>query len=475
LRFLGQCLAAGAVLAVVTSFGYVARFDLATTSFVYLLLVVFTALFFGFWQASLISLLAVGCLDFFFTRPVFRFEISNPRDWLALVAFQATALVIGRLSAKELRSAREAAFHRAGTEQLYELSRSTLLLDLHQPLGPQLVVLIQRIFGVEAVAMFDSSLGRQDRMGDWGAHEEDVAKDCYLRGAARDDSATETWERILHSSSGSVGSLVVRGTISSPVLDALAGLAAIAIERHQSFENEERAETASKSEQLRAAVMDSLAHELKTPLNAVHTASSGLLELGGLTGPQLNLASLIDEEALRLNELCTRLLLTAKLETRDVGLRKDEVNVHELITEVLQSRVADGVRARVEVVVEEPDLTVPGDRALVGMILAQYIDNARKYATADTPIDIAARQGHGEVLISVHNFGAAIKIEDRERIFDRFYRAPGRNDSIPGTGIGLSAVRKAAEAHHGHVWVISDEKEGTTFFLSLPTESRRKH
>jgi len=74
----------------------------------------------------------------------------------------------------------------------------------------------------------------------------------------------------------------------------------------------------------------------------------------------------------------------------------------------------------------------------------------------------------------VHNFGPTIRIEDRERVFDRFYRSSELKDLVPGTGIGLSVVRKAAEAHHGHVWVISDESEGTTFFLSLPFASRRK-
>jgi two-component system sensor histidine kinase KdpD len=82
---------------------------------------------------------------------------------------------------------------------------------------------------------------------------------------------------------------------------------------------------------------------------------------------------------------------------------------------------------------------------------------------------------HAEMLISVQNVGSTIQIEDRERIFDRFYRAQDSKDSVPGTGIGLSVVRKAAEAHHGHVWVISDQQEGTTFFLSIPTVARRKH
>jgi len=475
LRVLGQFLVGGAALALLTCFGFILRVDLTTISFFYLLLVVFMALFCGFWQASLTSLLAVACLDCFFTQPLFSFVISDPHDWVALGAFQVTALVIARLSAKELRSTSEAAFHRTGMEQLYELSRNSLLLDLHDPPGPQLVVLIHRIFGTEAVALFDANLGRQDRMGDWGTGEEDVARECYLRGAARDDHETKTSQRMLKAGTEPVGALVVRGKLSSLVVDALASLAAIAMGRHQSYEKEERAETESKGEQLRAAVMDALAHEFKTPLTAVHTASSGLLELGGLTDSQRDLAILIDDEVVRLNELCTRLLLTAKLEAQEVGLQVDEVSVQELISEALSSRAVEEARSLIEVVLEEPALTVRVDRALVVMILAQYIDNARKYSTPYTPIEIAARMSHGDLVFSVHNTGSTIQIEDRERIFDRFYRSPQLKDTIPGTGIGLSVVRKAAQAHHGHVWVISDDMEGTTFFLSLPIGARRRH
>jgi len=125
--------------------------------------------------------------------------------------------------------------------------------------------------------------------------------------------------------------------------------------------------------------------------------------------------------------------------------------------------------------VEDSAMVVCVDRALLVMVLTQYVDNARKYSTPFTPIKIAARMSHREAIISVHNFGSTIRVEDRERIFDRFFRAMDLKDSVPGTGIGLSVVRKAAEAHHGHVWVISNEKEGTTFFLSIPIFARRKH
>ena len=128
---------------------------------------------------------------------------------------------------------------------------------------------------------------------------------------------------------------------------------------------------------------------------------------------------------------------------------------------------------RIQTLVEDPALIVRADRDILGMILEQYVDNALKYSTPGTPIKITAQESYSEVLISVHNFGSTIRIEDRERIFERFYRSPESIGDIPGTGIGLSIVKKAAEAHHGHAWVISDDMEGTTFFLSLPRGARR--
>jgi two-component system sensor histidine kinase KdpD len=417
-------------------------------------------------------LFAVACLDYYFTQPLFHFYMTDMQEVVSLGAFEVTTIVISRLSAKELRSSREAAVHRVEMKQLYELCRDSLLMDLHQAPGSQLVVLLQRIFVVRAVALYDVNLGRQDRAGDWNAFEENIAKESFLRGASKDDPHTETSQRILLAGPGPVGALVIRGQISPLVIDALASLAAIAVNRHQSFENEERAENASKSEQLRAAVMDALAHEFKTPLTAMQTSSSGLLALGGLTERQQDLVTLIDDETTRLNELCTRLLMTARLDTEQVSLKTDEVNVIGLISEVLA-----GIRAeannRIQVAVDDQALTLRADRGLLAMILTQYLDNALKYSIPDTPIKVAARKSHSEVLISVHNYGSTIRIEDRERIFDRFYRSHQQKDIVPGTGIGLSVVRKAAEAHHGHVWVISDDKEGTTFYLSLPTEARR--
>jgi signal transduction histidine kinase len=108
------------------------------------------------------------------------------------------------------------------------------------------------------------------------------------------------------------------------------------------------------------------------------------------------------------------------------------------------------------------------------MALAQFLDNAVKYSFRGTAIKVSARESHSEVLLSVHNFGPAIPISDREKIFQRFYRSEESSRLAEGTGIGLSTVKMTAEVHRGHVWVISEADEGTTFFLSLPQDGRRR-
>jgi two-component system sensor histidine kinase KdpD len=467
------CLSAFAALLLFTYLGFIFKANPLAISFLYLLLIIAVSIKCGLWPATILSLTATLCLDYFFLPPILHFDLDDPMDWIALAEFELTALVISRLSAKEMRKTQEASIHRAGMERLYELSSNSLLLDLREAPGPQLVLLIHRLFNVQAIALFDVNLGRQDRAGDWNESEENLAKECFLRQLSQDDLQTHTSRRILQAASGSVGALVVRGDLDPLVVDALASLAIIVIDRHRGFEKEERAETASRGEQLRAAVMDALAHELKTPLTAIQTASSGLLELGGLAELQRELVSLIDGEATRLNQLCTRLLLTAKLEPDRMSLQTDPVNVRELVSEVLSNESIQMEISRIHVNVDDPDLTLSVDRGLLAMILLQYLSNALKYSIPATPIDVAARSSHSEVIFSVHNIGPIIRIEDRERVFDRFYRAPEIKDSITGTGIGLSVVRKAADAHHGHVWVVSGEQEGTTFFLSLPINARR--
>jgi two-component system sensor histidine kinase KdpD len=468
LQLLMQCAIGCAAIAAVTFVAYKLHVPLSTAGFIYLLIVVGVALAYGIWQATFVSLVAVSCLNYFFIPPVLSFVVADSRDWVALVSFQVCALLVSRLSSREQRMARDANYQRIQMKKLYELSRGILLFDLHTPPGPQLVQLIRRTFFADDVAIFDADLARLDHEGDWSIDEQQIAKTAYLTDRNEDDRDIRTTQRVIRLGSSPIGAMAIRGEVDPLIANAVASLAAIAFERYRSYEKEARAESAKQAEQLRVAVLDALAHAFKTPLTVICTASSGLQEMGTLDKTEAELAELINQEAVNLNQLCTRLLQTAKLEASSVTLRTEPVIISRLVDDVVSGLSATLKGHPIELSIQEQDTPLEGDRELLMMILTQYLDNAAKYSAPDTPIGVAVRESNSELLLSVRSRGSIIQMQDRERVFERFYRGSDAKQRVPGTGVGLSIVKKAAEAHQGHVWVISGEAEGTTFFLSMP-------
>src|SRR5208283_3675401 len=192
-QFAGECLVGCWTIALLTFAGFVLHFNAAPVGFLFLLVVVCESILCGFWQASVVSVLACLSLDYFFYPPLFHFTVNDPQDWVALGSFEISGLLVSRLSSREQITSREAQLQRTSMEQLYELSRSTLLINLHQSPGPQLAHLIQRIFSAEGVAIFDVSSGRCDVAGTWAEGEENLAKECFLAQADDENHATHTY------------------------------------------------------------------------------------------------------------------------------------------------------------------------------------------------------------------------------------------------------------------------------------------
>jgi two-component system sensor histidine kinase KdpD len=464
-----------AAVALATFVAFRLNLNLSTSGSLYFLIVVMIAVVWGFWEASVTSLIAVNCLNYFFVPPVLTWRVSDPQDWVALAAFEITALTVSRLSARAQGQARSEARQRAEVEKLYELSRRILYLDRRQTIGPQIVSLIQEVFRTESVALFDAALARLDATGSGVDGLEQLARDAYFRDSTLEGADAHTWAHVLRLGSKPVGAIAIRGReLGRLTVEPIASLAAIALERARSFEKESRAEAAHQTEQLRTAVLDALAHAFKTPLTAILTASSGLLEAGRLSTDDAELAALIDEQAEHLNRLTTELLQMAKIDSAEVRLRRERVSVLTLIEDVL-ARYSERLHGRrLEVSDSAADLEVHGDRKILMAALEQFIDNASKYSTPGSPISVAAEENLGEVIIAIHNEGPAIRPADRERIFERFYRAEETRHRATGTGLGLSIAKKAAEAHGGRTWVVSEAATGTTFYLALPRGTRRQ-
>ncbi len=444
--------------------------NLTTVAFFHLITVVFLARLSGFWTASVVSVSAVLCQLYFLVPPVLTWRVSDWQNVVALATFEYCALVVTRLSNKALRQAEVADRRQHELEALYTASRLVLLIEKERDSASQLVKLIRDVFGCAVVSIYDPAAPpkRNDAVPDaWAAR----TTEAYVRGEDSHDHQNRIWFRVLRMGTRPVGALAVSSaTVSETVANALASLVAIALERSRAFENESRAEIARQSEQLRTAVLDALAHDVKTPLTSIRTASSGLLEAGALDAAQSELVRLIDSECAYIAALTERLLRMARLDTRDVHLKRERVDLRFLTEEVVGSALsrAPDRSITIETRVDHPLLSA--DRALLVMAITQLLDNALKYSTPGSPISVAIDPAENEFIVSVHNFGPAIAPTELNPIFERFYRA-GSVARVAGTGLGLSITRKIAEAHSGRVWVSSDPDRGTRFFLALPAGS----
>jgi two-component system sensor histidine kinase KdpD len=264
-----------------------------------------------------------------------------------------------------------------------------------------------------------------------------------------------------------IGSLAIPAAdLTDTVLQSIVNLAAIGLERARGEEATARAEAARQSGELRATMLDALAHEFKTPLTSMKVAAADLRS-SALGARDRELATIIDEDLDRLQALVTDAVQMVRVDSGDVRPRLNLWSLAEVVGWTLRQ-----FEPRLEghtVTTRIPaSLSVRADRDLLGLALRQLLDNAVKYSPPTAEIEIAA-EGDETVEVSVRNSGPSIPEREQGRLFERFYRgAQARH--VPGTGMGLAIVRQIARAHGGSVGVTSGPGLGTVFTVVLPRE-----
>lgn len=475
LNFLRAGLPGGVALAGVAASSWVSfrlGQSFAFAGFLHLVMVVLAATYGGLWQATVTSVVAAGCLNYFFVPPIFSF-VNSPANWAALGAFEFTALVISRLSLRARAEALDAIARRRDMERLYETSRRILLLGSSSEPGSRIASLIEQTFELRGVRLFDSPSCTTYSSGDCAPDAGARLQEAYFRDADLFDPETSTWYCPLRLGTRSVGGLAVCGAgMSMLAATALASLSGIALERARSLQRESRAEAARQTEQLRTAVLDALAHQFKTPLTVARTASSGLLAVGGLSEVQAELVTLIDRQAKTLDHLTARLLRTAMLDSTDFKPRCEPLRLSDLVSAAIARLDSSEGRERFQISTPGREAAVSADRELVVTALLQLVDNAIKYSDPGTLIETSVAARERDVVCTIRTQGPVVRSQDCERIFERFYRAPGTQHLPAGTGLGLSVVKRIVRAHHGHVWAEGEPDFGTSFSLALPAAGR---
>ena len=242
------CLALGAVAAC-TWLSFRIGLGLATAGFLYLMIVVVTAVNRGFWTASAVSLAAVACLNFFFVEPVLTFRVASVEElWSRYGPLSSPRWWSARLSHLAARRAAEAAAERRDSERLYQISRRILLFDASHRPAHMLTRVIRETFDLDAVILLDSEMATAQQNGTPPEGAGERTRAAYLLDKNEFDPGTRSWYCALRLEARPVGALALcGGDISSLAASALSSLCAAALERALSVQRECHAEAPAKA------------------------------------------------------------------------------------------------------------------------------------------------------------------------------------------------------------------------------------
>jgi two-component system sensor histidine kinase KdpD len=444
-----------------------------TAGFAYLLLVLTVASTCEFLEAFLTSVASTLTFNFYFLPPIGTLTIADPQNRVALFYFLATALIASRLRTEAKRRTLEALARQQDVERLYSFSRSLLLIDKGAPFAKQLVHKLAEIFELAAVVLYERRTDDYYRAGpsDFDGMDAQL-KDAASHGTAFTDVPHHRTITAIRLGSEPIGALALQGrSMPDSVLQGIANLAAIGLERAKAQDLEAQIEAARQSEKLRTTLLDAMAHEFKTPLTSVMAATSALRhDPDQPADSRQELVKIADEEAHRLKELIDDTVEMGRLDSTDIRVQTEQTNIGELVREVVDS-MRIGIDDRpVEVSCEECPLSIAADRRLLRLAIKQLVDNAFKYSPPEQPVKVSVHNGSGTVSVEVTDHGRGIPLLEQSRVFERLYRSPAVEHQIPGSGLGLSIAQNIVRAHHGDLTVTSHPGE-TTFRLTLPADS----
>jgi two-component system, OmpR family, phosphate regulon sensor histidine kinase PhoR len=253
--------------------------------------------------------------------------------------------------------------------------------------------------------------------------------------------------------------------LASPMLDAKDRLAGAVVVLHDVTQ-------LRRLELVRRDFVSNVSHELKTPLTAIQALIETVIDDWQMEVETRNdflLRTLVQSE--RLQALIADLLLLSRVESKESALRLQEVEMKQLIEESVSGLLpaAEAKSIKLQIIVEDGDLTVTGDREMLRQAVGNLVDNAIKYSPTESYVEVRLDKKDLNALIVVSDNGPGVPVEDQERIFERFYRVDkARSREVGGTGLGLAIAKHIALLHHGSIRVKSHPGKGSVFTLELP-------
>jgi two-component system, OmpR family, sensor histidine kinase KdpD len=491
--------AAALVAATAVAAGLQTWLGIADTSAIYLLAIVPIAGRYGTLSGILASVLAFLTYDFLFTAPRYTFNVTNAQEWLSLLLFLVVAVVIGRLAALQAERASEADRRAREAQAMFGISRALATSD---SIGAAADEILDRLVGQTGLERIWIAVGstplEEELVADSGPPGPDptamAGTTPWVLVRMPGDEPAE-WIRA-HESSVSTGSTALFRVLIEADGEALGSLWAaapeeaglprrgatrslslaadqlgLALRRERLAEVATTAEIARRSDALKSALLDSVSHDLRTPLATIRALAGGLLDEGVPLSPESirESATTIDGEALRLSEIVRGLLDLSRIEA---GELKPNLALHELgeLVETVIRRGRAGVgEHRVEVAIPD-DLPVLVDALFFDQALTNVYENALDHSDPQARIVIRAARlpAEPEVELVVEDSGPGMTGATLEHVFDKFYRGRGVEDgSRHGLGIGLTVARGLTEAMGASITAGAGELGGLAITFRL--------
>ncbi len=452
--------------------------DLANIVMLFLLAVVLIAWRGGRSPAVMAAFLSVALFDFFFVPPRFSFAVSDFQYVVTFVVMLSVALIIGQLTARLRRQAALASIREQRTGALYEMALQLSGAVTREQTAEIAANLLGRTFNLRAVLLLADREDRLSVIPRGGPVF--VPLSAELARLAYDEGKPSTFDRIsyfpLRAPMRTRGVLVVAPDDATAtvhenqrqLLETVASLLAIVIERVHYVEVAHEALLNVESERLRNSLLSALSHDLRTPLTAlIGLADSLTITKPVLSPPQRETAALIRDQALRMSHFVHNILDMARLQSGAVQLRKEWQPLEEVVGSSLKS-VETYLGERVVKTALPADLPLlEFDAVLIERVLFNLLDNAAKYSPASGEILIAARRRGAFVEVSVADQGPGLVPGSETSVFDKFMRGNPQSN-IPGVGLGLAISRAIVEAHGGRIWATNRAGGGAEFVFALP-------
>ncbi len=236
-------------------------------------------------------------------------------------------------------------------------------------------------------------------------------------------------------------------------------------------------EEVQRSQQTLRDFLANISHELKTPLTSIRGFSEALTD-GTIDDPAgiERSARVISDESNRLLRLVQELLDLSRIESGQVSMRKEDLELRELFDHVGEVFALRSEEASVELNLEGGQgVHIRGDFDRLEQVLNNLLDNAFRHTAPGGLIRVAAREPRpGVAQVTVSDTGSGIPPDEVSQLFQRFYRASTSGNGTRGHGLGLAITREIVRAHGGEIWATSELQKGTTFVFTLPTSAQAK-